>query len=159
MARVIMERKICVEPSHLDDKIFDHLLEKIRNDILGHCDQEHGYVTKVYNKIKIINNTISTFGPSVFFQVKFEAEVFKPKIGLEYKGKVCMIFQAGIFVEVFDKMKVLIPVDQMNGYKFDKGNSSFKKGGKTVCQNDIVKIKINLIKYEKQNFSCIGNLC
>lgn len=159
MARIIMKRKICLEPCYLDDKISEHLLEKIRQEILGHCDQEYGYVTKIYDKIKIISNTISASGPGVFFDVKFGAKVLKPEVGVEYDGTVCMIFPAGIFVEVFEKMKVLIPADQMDGYKFDKEKSFFKKGKKIIDQEHKVRIKINLIKYEKQNFNCIGSLC
>lgn len=160
MTRIIMERKICVEPCLLDEKISDHLLEKIRREVLGHCDQEYGYVTKIYSKVKIVSNTISASSPGVFFQVKFGAKVLKPEIGSEYEGTVCMLFPAGIFVEVFEKMKVLIPADHMNGYKFDKGNSNFKKGStKTILQGQSVKIKIDMIKYEKQNFNCIGSLC
>jgi len=154
-----MERKICLEPCHLDDKISEHLLRKIREQVLNHCDQEHGYVTKIYKKIKIISNVISASGPSVFFQVKFKAKVFKPEVDSEYEGRVCMIFAGGIFVEVFDNMKVLIPNDNMKGYKFDKNISCFKKGDKIISQDDKVNVKINMIKYEKQNFNCIGSLC
>jgi DNA-directed RNA polymerase subunit E'/Rpb7 len=158
MSRIIMEKKICLEPKYLDDKIPDHLLEKINSDILGKCDQSYGYVTKVFKKIQIIKNVLSTCGPGVFFYVKFGAEVFKPIVGSIYEGKVCMTSPHGIFVEVFGKMKVLIPVNKMSGYKFDKAGPSFKKGKKTILEKDTVEILIDMIKYEKQNFNCIGSL-
>ena len=37
-------------------------------------------------------------------------------------------------------------------------NSIFKKGSKTISIGTNVKIQINMIKYEKQNFNCIGSL-
>jgi len=158
MTRVTMERKIYIEPCHLDGKISEYLLKKIQQEVLNKCDQEHGYVIKIYDNISIISNTISSSGPGVFFLVKFGAKVLKPETGQEYEGRVCLVFQAGIFVEVFGKMKVLIPTDQMGGYKYDKDSSDYKKGNKKICQDDEVKIRISMIKYEKQNFSCIGSL-
>ena len=158
MSRVIMERRIYLEPSLLDGKIIHHLLEKIEKEILFQCDQTYGYVTKVYKKLKILNNVISSSGPGVFFTVKFGVDVIKPEVGLEYKGIVCMIFQTGIFVEVFEKMKVLIPSRQIDGYKFDKATGTFQKGNNIIEKGDSLVIKVNLIKYEKQNFNCIGSL-
>jgi DNA-directed RNA polymerase subunit E'/Rpb7 len=158
MSKITIERRIFLEPCYLNEKLTEHILEKIQKEILGHCDNEYGYITKVYNKVTILSNTISASGPGVFFQVQFKAKVMKPEIDSDYEGKVCMIFSAGIFVEVFEKMKILIPVDSMNGYKFDKATSTFKKGSKTIQQNDVVTIQINAIRYEKQNFNCIGSL-
>jgi DNA-directed RNA polymerase subunit E'/Rpb7 len=153
-----MERKICLEPKFLDDNVIGHLLEKIERDVLGKCDQYYGYVVKVFKKIQIVENIISAAGPGVFFLVKFGAQVLKPEVGSEYEGTVCMTSPHGIFVEVFGKMKVLIPTDKMAGYKFDKTGPFFKKGKKTISEGDTVQIAISMIKYEKQNFNCIGCL-
>lgn len=158
MSRITMERKICLEPRFLDSKITEHIREKIQHDILGKCDQSYGYVTKIFKNIQIVENIVSTSGSGVFFLVKFGAEVFKPEIGSEYEGRVCMTSPHGIFVEVFGKMKVLIPADKMDGYKFDKSGPYFKKGKKTISEGDTVRIEINMTKYEKQNFNCIGSL-
>ena len=158
MSRIIMERKICLEPKYIDNKITEHLLEKIQRDVLGKCDQSYGYVTKVFKKIQIIENTVSSGGPGVFFLVKFGAHVLKPEVGPVYEGKVCMTSPHGIFVEVFGKMKVLIPANKMGGYKFNKTGPFFQKSKKTISEEDTVQIEIDMIKYEKQNFNCIGSL-
>lgn len=158
MSRIVMERKICIEPKYLDDNIKSHLLKKIQKDILGKCDQSYGYVTKIYKKIEIVENIISTAGPGVFFLVKFEAQVLKPEVGSEYEGVVCMVSSHGIFVEVFQKIKVFIPADKMDGFKFDKNKQVFKRGKETISESDTVEISITMIRYEKQNFNCIGSL-
>lgn len=158
MSRITMERKICLEPRLLDDKITDHLFNKIKTELLGHCDQKYGYIIKIYNNIEVLENIISSASPGVFFNIRFSAKVIKPEIGGEYEGKVCMLFNEGIFVELFERIKVLVPSDKMNGYKFIKTSGNFKKGNDTISKGDIVTIKITLFKYEKQNFSCIGSL-
>ena len=158
MSRITIEKRICIEPKFLNTKIREHLLEKIRKEFLEKCDQTYGYITKIFDKIKIVENIISTADIGVFFRVKFDALVFKPEVGTEYKGEVCMISLHGIFVEVFEKMKVLIPTAKMGSYKFDKSETNFKKGKKTISIKDTVTISIDMIRYEKQNFSCIGSL-
>ena len=57
---------------------------------------------KIEDDIQIINNVISSSSSAVFFEVKFKATIFKPKVNVEYKGFVCMVFSQGIFVEVFN---------------------------------------------------------
>lgn len=158
MSRIIMEKKICIEPSLLDENICDHILDKIRNDILEKCDQEYGYIIKIYDKIKILNNKISPDGIGIFFNVKFGVKAIKPEIGCFYKGIVCMIFSQGIFVEVFGKIKVLIPLDKLGSYKWDKNNSYYKLNNLIIQKESEIELRIDNIKYEKQNFNCIGSL-
>ena len=69
-----------------------------------------------------------------------------------------MIFQEGLFVEVSNKMKVLIRIDKMNGYKYSKTKQIFKKDEETISKGDKIEVVIEMIKYEKQNFNCIGSL-
>ena len=69
-----------------------------------------------------------------------------------------MIFQEGIFVEVSNKMKVLIRIDKMNGYKYSKTKQIFKKDEESISKGDKIEVIIEMIKYEKQNFNCIGSL-
>jgi DNA-directed RNA polymerase subunit E'/Rpb7 len=156
MSRITIEKKICLEPNMLDENITNHLLDKIKLDYLKKCDQEHGYITKIYDKIHILDNIISSSSIGVFFRVRFTVKAHKPQVNSEYDGKVCMVFQNGIFVEVFEKMKVLIPNNKMGKYKYNK--NIYKDGNKTISVGDEVKIKIDMIKYEKQNFNCIGSL-
>ena len=46
----------------------------------------------------------------------------------------------------------------MNGYKYNKIKNIFKKDTKMIEEGDKVDITINMVKYEKQNFNCIGSL-
>lgn len=158
MSRITIIRKICLEPKYLDENLYVHLTEKIHNDVLNHCDQTYGYITKIYDNIEIIENIISQASPGIFFKVKFTAKAIRPEVDSLYEGKICMIFPQGIFVEIMGKMKVLVPADKMGNFKYNKSTSTFKTEKKTLSKGDKVDVVLTMIKYEKHNFNCIGNL-
>jgi hypothetical protein len=68
-----------------------------------------------------------------------------------------MIFPEGIFVEVSNKMKVLIRIDKMNGYKYSKNKNNFKKNDKSISKDDTVEITIDMIKFEGIEFRAVDN--
>ena len=91
----------------------------------GICTVEYGYIIKIIRIVDIGDNTIGTANSLVIFNVTYEAEILKPEIGQILTGTVCMIFQHGIFVNIQDKMKILIPATAMSSFSFDL-NSSFR---------------------------------
>lgn len=158
MSRIVIEKKIYLEPNLLDEGIAEHIYDRICHEMLNKCDQECGYILKVYENVQILENSISSVGSGAFFHVRFSVKALKPEVGQEHEGQVCMVFQGGIFVEVAGKMKVLIPAEKMKNYKYNKALTVFKHDKKTISEGDTVKLAIEMIKYEKQNFNCIGKL-
>jgi DNA-directed RNA polymerase subunit E'/Rpb7 len=158
MSRITVDKKICIEPKFLDSKLLSHIYTRIVDQMVGKCDQNYGYILKVYESITILENSLATASTGVFFNVRFDIKILKPKIKGSYSGIVCMIFQEGIFVEVSNKMKVLIRTNEMDGYKYSKSKNIFKKNDKTISKDDTLDITIEMIKYEKQHFNCIGSL-
>lgn len=158
MSRITIDKKIFVEPKYLDSKILSHIYKMLQEQMVGKCDQNYGYILKVYESINILGNSVASASPGAFFNVRFDIKILKPKIGCLYEGVVCMIFPEGIFVEVSNKMKILIRIDKMNGFKYNKNKNIFKKNEQTISKDDTVEIIIDMIKFEKQNFNCIGSL-
>ena len=93
---------------------------------------------------------------NVIFKVKFGIKSIKPEIGKKYKSKVCMTFPNGIIAEIENKIKVVIPINKLPNYTFEK--TCFKKGDTTISKNDILDIVVEMVKYEKQNFNCIASI-
>jgi hypothetical protein len=158
MSRITIDKKIFVEPKYLDSKILSHIYKMLQEQMVGKCDQNYGYILKIYESINILGNIVASASSGAFFNVRFDIKTLKPKIGCLYKGIVCMIFPEGIFVEVSNKMKILIRIDKMNGFKYNKNKNLFKKNEQTISKDDVVEIIIEMIKFEKQNFNCIGSL-
>lgn len=153
-----IERSICVPFNVLNKNVKNHLYEKIVSDLLGKCEKEYGYISSIDKNFKILDNTISTAGSGVFFKVELNISSLVPELGTTYEGTVCMVLPVGLFVEVEQKMKILIPVQNMQKYSLDKVQNVFKNGNKIIKPGDAVKVLLILKKYEKQNFSCVGKL-
>ena len=151
----IIERRLYLDPKYLDSKLFEHLLKKLQDTIVGECTKEYGHILSVENITEIVSNE------DTIFTLKFEATTLKPEVGKILEGKVCMIFKDGIFMKVADKQKMLLPAHTLNDYIYDESSSTFihEKNEKNVINlNSVIKAKITAIKYDKQNFSCVGTL-
>lgn len=156
MSKVVIQKNICIDPEYLNENILDNIHKKICEKFLNKCDQEHGYIIKIYPRIEIVKNVISNTSSGVFFTVKFGIKCLKPVLGNKYKGIVCMVFPNGIFVEVEEKLKILIPNNKMKKYKYI--NDIYTDNKEKICQGVEVELEIEMIRYEKQNFNCIGKL-
>jgi DNA-directed RNA polymerase subunit E'/Rpb7 len=155
---LIIKNKVSIEAKYLDKKIEEHLLNKIRTTVVGKCYLEYGYILNVTKIIDIGSNTISSVNSFVVFDVTYEADVLKPEIGDVFSGSVCMIFQHGIFVNVKNKLKVLVPAKSMKTYVFEDDYFFNKKENTKITNSCELSIRITMIKYEKKEFSCIGEL-
>ena len=69
-----------------------------------------------------------------------------------------MIFSGGLFINIKNKIKLLIPISSLSDYKFDASTKTFKGEKSVIKENDEIKIKITGIKYSKKNFNCFGEL-
>lgn len=155
MSKIYIERNIAIPPNFLNENYESKIFEKIKKEYCGKCDENVGYILNIFN-YKILSNYISNEGKGIILKVKFKAECFKPEKAKEYEGKVCMIFDRGIFVEVFDLMKVLINIEDTGGYEYK--NDVLKKGKNTIKMGDTVSFVIQDINYEKKNYQVFGSL-
>ena len=158
MTTIQVREKIFVEPAYLDANIPQYLYTKIKDRYVGKCNQNYGYVLSVEKKLKIYDNEISMANENTFFEVGFSIKSLKPGKKQRYSGKVCMVFQHGIFVEVQKYMKILVPLDRMKPYTYVHAKNMFQKEGSTIELGKELTVEIDMVKYEQKNFNCIGIL-
>jgi DNA-directed RNA polymerase subunit E'/Rpb7 len=154
----ITNDKVSIESKYLDSDIKDHILDKLKKCMEGNCTLDNGYIIAVNKIIDIGENKIGCANSFVIFDVTYEVEILKPEKGQFMSGKVCMVFQHGIFVDVCGKMKVLIPSSSMIGYKYSSDKNLFQKDDNKILCGIEIDIEIVMTKYEKKQFSCIGKL-
>jgi DNA-directed RNA polymerase subunit E'/Rpb7 len=155
----IIERKITIEPEFLYSDLKAKLFDTVKNAYENECTQENGYILKVNKIVNIKDNYISNVNSNIIFILDIDVDVLKPDINSIYTDKVSMIFGGGLFINIKNKIKVLIPVSSLINYKFDASTKTFIKNDKTVVkENDEIKVKITGIKYSKKNFNCFGEL-
>lgn len=158
MDYVTLEKRVCIDNDKLNKNIYEHILTKIKESTINDCTKEHGYILDIKKIINIKDNYISNVNCDTIFIVEFLAETLKPEIGKKFDGQVCMIFPGGIFLNIKDKQKVLIPISKLNKYTYDPINKNFKHDKKIIKEGDTINIEITGTKYSKQSFSCFGNM-
>ena len=158
-SNVIIQKRICLEPEFLDSNFKKNIFDRLKKLTVNECSKEYGYILDIVKLIKIKDNYVSNATSEIVFEVMFEIETLKPEIDKVFTGDVCMIFVGGLFLNIKNKIKVLIPITSMKDYKFDQVDKVFIKKDKTVIkQGDVLNVKITGIKYSKKNYSCFGEL-
>ena len=152
MKNAIITKRVYLEPKFLDSNIMEHLLKRCSEISVGECTKEYGHVLSVIKIVKVLGNE------DTIFTVEFEAETLKPTVGDTLSGKVCMLYKDGIFVQVSEKQKMLIPVVSLKGYTYDDASHTYSSGNKKIREGDNIQAIVTASQYSKQNFSCIGSL-
>ena len=69
-----------------------------------------------------------------------------------------MVYKDGIFIDIAEKQKMLIPALTLKGYKFDQVARVYTNGTKKIQEHDEVQAIVTAAKYSNKNFSCFGSL-
>ena len=155
---VTIERRICIDHKFLNNDIRKYILDKIKEVTFNECTKDYGYILDVKKVVKIKDNYVSNANCDNIFTILFEADTLKPENGKEYEGIVCMIFAGGIFFNIKNKQKVLIPITNLKEFIFDQTKKQFKKEKVIIKEGDVLNVIITGTKYSKKSFSCFGNL-
>jgi len=157
METIHLRKKVSLEPKYFDANLKDHLYEKLCKSLKNKCSQTSGYVISVNPNIEVVDNLVNIHGIGLF-EVLYSVQTLKPKKGQVLHGEICMILSQGVLIEVYGKMKVLIPTDRLKNYKIDEINNVIKYKRNEFGIGDTVSVKIEMTKYENNKFNCIGIL-
>ena len=108
-------RKLQVEPSVLDGQVDKNVGDIVRKKYVNYCSKTDGYILDVLD-VKIMDCDISPTNSSVQCNVAFTAICMKPRPGDTNVGKICLIFEMGVLLELHGVMKVLVPRDDKGGF-------------------------------------------
>lgn len=160
MEKIIIQKQVCIEPRFMDSDIMNHITNELSKTCLSECNKDYGYIIKINRIVKVLDNYIN-MDSNIIFDIKFEATCLIPKPEKTFSGKVCMVYGDGIFVDVMQKMKILVPKNLLVGYTFNKETKCFVKDDNPVekiTDGKQVKIKITASQYNNQRFSVFGIL-
>lgn len=157
MQCVNIEKRVCLNSKYLTTNIMKHLLDKISESSLDNCSKEYGYILNIKKINNIISHEIGRANTDNIFNINFEVEIFKPEKDLEVVGTICMMFKDGIFIDIFNKQKMLIPVSTLSNYTFDN-NIYSDKNGKQLNINDNINAIITAVMFTNKKYSCFGRI-
>ena len=115
---VVIKNRIYLEARFLDANYEQHIIDNIRKKYEMTCTKEYGYIISVDKINSIENSTISSVTSAASFNVEFVATALKPEIDLLLAGSVCVVFSPGIFVQVQDRLKILIPSSKLSDMEY-----------------------------------------
>ena len=154
----VIKTRLTLENRFLNKNIKTHILEQLKFSLVNTCSKENGYILDVLEVLQIIDNIIDKTNSMPIFTILCKIEYLKPEIDSVYNGDVCMIFEHGIFTDIKNKFKVLIPIDSLDQFEYKSDDNIFKNDKLEICINSNINCKITSIKYEKKQFICIGEL-
>ena len=159
MSIINITKKISIESEYLNKNLCENILKKLKEIFKNECTKDNGYYLDILSVKKIIDNYISSNCENIF-EIEFEAEVLKPEAGKTFEGELCMIFSGGIFINIKNKLKVLIPISTLNNFDFEQSKNCFinKNNKDEIKQSSVLSVLITGTKYTKRNFSCFGTL-
>ena len=156
----ILKQRLVVDNSFLGKKLNEYIFSRLKEVAKNDCTKEYGYIIKVNKLIKIVDNYISNVNSELVFIVEFEAETLKPKINDIFEDEIFLVLKGGIFFNINNKFKVLIPPSALSNYQFDSECKSYvnKTDDNKLIKGKKCKIKITGIRYINKKFDCFGEL-
>lgn len=144
MDKFIIKNSVIVEPQYLDANLHTYLNKKVKEDFVGKCFKDYGYIVDVI-KILDFKSRITSSDSINVFDLEFEICSLFPKVGNKYKTVS--------FINAFsyDKFKGSF----FNLYEIDKnGEAGATEAGNTSGAADFVgtkrSIQIFVTNGEKQ---------
>lgn len=115
--RILVDGIVIIYPYELDQNIDDIIIQKLTSKYIV-CNKKYGCITgikKIHNQYKtyIERNT-----SNIKVHIKFMVERILPSIGKRLNCKVHMIFNHGIFAQIDQHIKILIPIASIKNGKF-----------------------------------------
>ena len=161
METVTITRRICLHSRFLDSNVKHHLLMGLSDMTKDECSKDDGHIISVKSIKRVINHKIGRANCDNVFTVEFDALALNPKVGTKVSGNVCMIYKDGVFINIMNKQKLLIPatsLDKGDDDGFDEDTGSYRVSGKYIKVGDDVNAIINASQYSNGFFSCLGIL-
>ena len=157
---MILKQRILISNDLLDMNLNKHILNKLKDISVNECSKDNGYVLKVNKLIKIVDNYISNVNSELIFIVEYDADTIKPAINDIFEDSVFLVLRNGIFFNIKNKFKVLIPPDALLDYMFDADNKTYiHQDNKTVLKSGSqCKIQITGVRYMNRKFDCFGKI-
>ena len=147
---------IMLEPAQLDFSYKTHLLNKMKLHYEKQCTNQYGYIISVDDIETIHGNTIAPADCSTVFDTTFKITALKIEIGCVLLGTVCMVFPYGVFVEIFDKVNVLVPSKNLEEFKYNSEDILFEHDNITIKKGVKIEVILCNVRYEKKKYVCIG---
>jgi DNA-directed RNA polymerase II subunit RPB7 len=156
-----MTSQISVHPSKFDDQIREYIKEELFSTKKGECTEEYGYILAVNKIVSIGAGVISNTYGHIHFTVEYVVETYKPRAGDKTNGKITTILDGGFFIDS-KNVRIFIPFVRLpkgSDIVNDGNDSKIRlESGKEYRKGDFTDVFIVSVRYDEQQFKCIGEI-
>tara|TARA_Y100000389_G_scaffold58938_1_gene54935 strand:- start:3383 stop:3904 length:522 start_codon:yes stop_codon:yes gene_type:complete len=171
MTTRIIRRSFQLKPNILSD--VDMHVEKYANEhVINSCSEKDGYITSIDN-VTVESIDVCETTSFLNVNVNIESTCVKPKTGSKYSGRICLIFDMGILINVAGVLKVLVPMNdnvciinekerQMMCYSETGLLKTVDDQHPTIVlqKNDMLTVEVTGVQYNysTNSYNCFGNI-
>lgn len=153
--------EVSLAPQSLDCNYRENIRTALIERYEGNCIAGLGYIIKIINAGRIISDTIGSMTPNALLAVDVDLMSFLPQEGMCMKVNIDIIFTHGIFA-YRDKIRILIPISSLKEWTLHKDFTAHKLINKTtgiiLRKGNTISIELQEVRFEKDGYSCIGDL-
>lgn len=151
----LIKKDIEIHPKYLNSDVKTHIKDILEKTKI--CTKKYGYIVKINEIVNIYSLPISTVTKFPVFSIVFSADTILPKPDKILECKINMVSQQGLIMK-YGSMNIFLPYTNLKEYTYNKEDKTFTKGKKVIKADDNIKVKLTVVKYEKQVFNCICTL-
>jgi DNA-directed RNA polymerase subunit E'/Rpb7 len=146
--------KIIIAPQELSN-VRDYIRKKLEQ-IIGTCTENDGYVIGIKSiDFKSLTNVVSRVSGNCIYNVKYTISTLKPDVEHVYGVLVNQVFSQGIFCQ-YNGIQIIVPSGTMDDWTHT--NDTFVKDDDIISVASWIQIKIDVIRYDNNNYQCIASL-
>lgn len=160
-------KKVCIplyvllKPEFLNYQYRDNIFNSIKHKYEKKCLNNYGFIYEILSIRRIKSDEIGSIIPTSNLTVMTELICFLPKVNMKFDINIGIILNHGIFCYM-DKLRILIPMSYLEDWELQKEFTVQKLihriEKRILKKDDIIKIKLIEVRFEKDGYSCIGVL-
>ena len=151
----LIKRKIVIPPHALGADLSSYVATTVEQMERKLCTRQHGYILRIIGDVVLSVPVVSNANSEVGIQVAFRAETLLPKTNEPLTGRVWKTFPEGVFLEVEELLKVLVPASTIPGYRHDDVSPMCEAG--PILPNSQITALISGVRYKCGSFSVVAS--
>ena len=158
---LVIEGCVVLQPDEFNNNWKNTIVDKVKSKYLG-CTEKYGYIIDILQISNEIDTKLDSNTTMITCNIIIKVLRIKPEKHKVISCKVQMIFNNGIFAQIDDKIKILVPNDvlKIDNYMFQKTTNKYYNNNtkQTISKNDVINVMITDLQYSKNKYNCIGNM-
>lgn len=157
----IIRLSVIVSPDIMGKDWKTKMNEALGKQFEGKCTKEYGYLIKINEISRLLEQVIMRTGGGIRCLVDVWAETLKPEVGDEIEATIDLITPHGVFCR-FRELRMLLPLKNCGSFSIrqDFSSSSLvdQETKKTIKKHDVIRVQVQDVRFENDRYTCLVSL-